>query len=297
MKRLKHSKIKNTGILFELLTRQITVDILNDTNNPNSVRLMKKYFSKDTSLGKELELYHLLVKENFKSQNKAEKFLDIVLEQKSKLSTSSLRREKYNLIKEIKKYYPLEDFFNTKVKNYKQNASIYKLFESHSENENYNPKDIYNSKTSIIEGLVSNKVVVKSNQSKLIKEYEKQDKDMRLLSYKILVEKFNKKYGNLTTPQRKLLKHFINNISNTNSLREYIESEVVKLKKVLTKMAPKVKDKITHIKLTEAIKQIDKFIIGENTKKITDKNILSLMRYYELTKELKACTSTAKVNL
>ena len=64
------------------------------------------------------------------------------------------------------------------------------------------------------------------------KEYEKQDKDMRLLSYKILVEKFNKKYGNLTTPQRNLLKHFINNISNTNSLREYIESEVTKLKSI-----------------------------------------------------------------
>ncbi len=297
MKRLKHSKIKNTGILFELLTRQITVDILNDTKNPNSVRLMKKYFSKDTSLGKESELYQLLVKENFKSQDRAEKFLDIVLEQKSKLNTAALRREKYNLIKEIKKYYPLEDFFNTKVKNYKHQASIYKLFESHLGNENYNPKDIYNSRTSIIEGLVSNKVSVKSNQTKVIKEFEKQDKDMRLLSYKILVEKFNKKYKNLNTPQRNLLKHFINNISNTNSLREYIESEVTKLRTVLAKLAPKVKDKITQIKLTEAIKQIDKFIIGENTKKITDKNILSLMRYYELTKELKACTSTAKVNL
>ena len=61
----KHNKIKNTGILFELLTRQITVDILNNKKNSSAIKILKKFFNENTELGKENQLYKVLVEINF----------------------------------------------------------------------------------------------------------------------------------------------------------------------------------------------------------------------------------------
>ena len=54
---IKHSKYKNTGILFELLTRQITSDILSGKRTPKAIPILEKYFNKNEELGKELILY------------------------------------------------------------------------------------------------------------------------------------------------------------------------------------------------------------------------------------------------
>ena len=62
--RVKHSKIKNTGILFELISRQITVDVMNGDDKSKSVEMLKKFFNEGTELGKENQLYQVLLKEN-----------------------------------------------------------------------------------------------------------------------------------------------------------------------------------------------------------------------------------------
>jgi len=108
--RVKHSKIKNTGILFELLSRQITVDVMNDDGKSKAVEMLKKSFNEKTELGKENQLYQVLLKENYNSTHKAEKLVDAVLRAREKLQNKKLRTEKYNLIKEIKKNYVVEDF-------------------------------------------------------------------------------------------------------------------------------------------------------------------------------------------
>ena len=167
MKKLKHNKVKNTGILFELLTRQLTADVLNNKQKPKSAGLLKKYFSKSSPLGKELQLYNLLMKENFNSENKANKFIDIVISHRNKLKNSDLRKEKYNLIKEIKDNYPITDFFKSKIKNYKLYASIHKLFEFETSIDEYNPSDMVNTRYTIVESVVTNKIgIVKGKKSK-----------------------------------------------------------------------------------------------------------------------------------
>ena len=293
MKKLKHNKVKNTGILFELLTRQLTADVLNNKQKPKSAGLLKKYFSKSSPLGKELQLYNLLMKENFNSENKANKFIDIVISHRNKLKNSDLRKEKYNLIKEIKDNYPITDFFKSKIKNYKLYASIHKLFEFETSIDEYNPSDMVNTRYTIVESVVTNKIgIVKGKKSKTLSEYNSQDKDLRLLAYKILVDRFNSKYKTLDNKQKSLLKEYINNISNTNELHDTMQSEVISLKKIFKLMYTKVNEKITKIKLREAVNQMDKFVLSKN--KITEKNILSLMRYYELAKELKKCVVKKK---
>jgi len=280
---LKHSKIKNTGILFELLTRQITADVLAGKTS-KSVQLVKKFFNENTELGKELELYRILSEKHYHSENRADYLLEAVIKSRRKLSNSSLRREKYNLIKQIKENYNVNDFFNGRISNYRMLASIYNVFQSESSQEQFKPDHIVNSKVTILEHITNKKSSKGKIQEQMMNEYGKSDKDLRLLAYQILVDKFNKKYKNLNESQRKLLKNYINNVSNTNSLREFTNEEVYKIKKELKTHLPNVKDKITNIKLNEAINQIDNLTKG---KVVKENQVLTIMRYYELIKEIK----------
>jgi hypothetical protein len=280
--RVKHSKIKNTGILFELLSRQITVDVMNGDEKSKSVEVLKKFFNEKTELGKENQLYQVLLKENYNSSHKAEKLVDAVIKAREKLQNKKLRTEKYNLIKEIKRNYVVEDFFRARIPNYKVYASIYKKFLSET-TPVFDPVDEVDSTFSIIEHITRNKTKPRDTDSKVISEFKSEDKDLRLLSYQLMVDNFNGKYKSLNSMQRNLLKEYVNNISNTNSLREFINNEVLKIKQILNKILPRVRDDITKIKLTEAIKQVDSLSKGKIVK---DKQVVSLMRYYELIKEL-----------
>ena len=282
-RKLKHSKIKNTGILFELLTRQITADVLAGKST-KSVSILKKYFNENTELGKELELYKLLSEKNYLSEVKANDLLNVVVKQRQKLINSNLRREKYNLIKSIKENYNVNDFFNGRIPNYRILASIYNVFQSETTDEKFKPDHIVNSRFTVLENITNKKVDEEKIKAKVLSEYNKEDKDLRLLAYQILVDKFNTKYKTLDESQKSLLKNYINNVSNTNTLREYVDREVVKIRDELEGHLPKVNDKITNIKLTEAINQIENLTKG---KIVNEKQVLTLMRYYELIKEIK----------
>ena len=277
----KHSKIRNTGILFELLTRQITVDVLNNDKKGSAANILKTFFNKNTQLGKEYELYRVLTVENYKSETKANHLVDAVLNARTKLNESSLKREKYNLIKEVRSKYDINNFFMARIPNYKVNASIYKLF---STKEDMDPQTETESRFTIVENITRKNLSTKKKENVMVEGYRKQEKDLRLLAYGILVDKFNKKYSSLSAEQRNLLKEYINNISNTNSLKELIESETVKVKKELQSYLPQVSDKVTKIKLKEAINQAETLMKGRI---VEDKQVVTLMRYYQLVKELK----------
>ena len=276
----KHSKIRNTGILFELLTRQITVDVLNNDKKGSAAKILKEFFNKKTQLGKEYELYRVLTVENYTSEIKANHLVDAVVKARQKLNNSQLKREKYNLIKEIKKNYDINDFFMARIPNYKVNASIFKVFDSNSEG---NPATETDSRFTIVEHVTRKQKSNKKEDKKLVEGYKKQEKDLRLLAYGILVEKFNKKYSSLSKSQKKLLREYINNISNTNSLKELVETETYKVKAKLQSFLPKVSDKVTKIKLKEAINQAETLMKGRI---VEDKQVVTLMRYYQLVKEL-----------
>jgi hypothetical protein len=287
MKKIKHSKVKNTGVLFELLVRQITLEVLNGDKTENAKNIVKEFFASGTELNKELRLYDLLLKEKYNSESKAEMFVDTVSQAHSKLNEGKLIKEKYNLIKKINEKFELEQFLSSPITNYKVLASIYKVFESKN-SENYDIKDIFNSKVTLIENIISRPPLVKTNKTedfKLIETYKQQDKDLRLLTYKILVETFNKKYTNLDEKQKGLLKEYINNMSNTTKFKDYLAVELPQIVKELKTIKSKISDKVTTIKLSETISVLEKMKIG---KTVSDNNVSSIMLSYELIKELKS---------
>ena len=276
--KVKHSKYKNTGILFELLTRQLTSDTIAG-NQPKSLSFLKKHFNSKTELLKEYKIYHTLVTKKYSKDSQATMLIEELIKAHERLNKSQLRREKYNLIKEIKDTYNVNDFFKAKITDYKIMASIYNLLE----NRKATALSIVNSKVTLLEHITKNKQKT-SKKDIVLENYNKQDKDTRLLTYKVLLEKFNDKYSGLQDNQKTLLKEYVNSVSNSPSLKSYINQEIKEVKKHLTKYSKKVEDKVVAIKLNETkgmIKPLDK-----NTS-VKDDNVINLLNYYELVNELK----------
>jgi hypothetical protein len=286
MKNIKHSKFKNTGFIFELLVRQITSEIMSGKQNSKAEKILKEYFSGKKELSKELKLYQYLINEKYNSENKAEKFVETVCEARKRLDEQKLTKEKYNLIKEIKEAYDIDEFTKSSISNYKNLASIYKIFEATITTESFEPKDIVNSKFTIVENMINSSIENKDKKvnDRVFEEYKKQDEEVRMLSYKMLVENFNKKYNNLSAGQKNLLKEYINNINNTGKLKEYVNEEVNTLSEGLKEVGSKISDKVTKIKLAETISNIKKI---KSVKKLRESHLSALMMSYELLKELK----------
>ena len=279
--RIKHSKYKNTGLLFELLVRQITADTLSGGESA-SLNILKKAFAK-TELGKEYKLYESLFKNKNLSEGKADITLNTILEATRKLNRSALRREKYNLINEIRKHYNLEEFFKHQVPAYKGYAAFYKLIEIYNSDKLSETDEIISNKVTILEYLTERPISEKKVKQDLVEEFGKYDKDLRILTYKVMLEKFNGKYSNLNKGQKEILKEFINSIDNTPRLKEIYNTKIVEVKNTLTLQAKKVKDEATKIKLLEVVKLLKELDKGS---KINNDDLINLLQYYSLTEEV-----------
>ena len=285
MKKIKHSKFKNTGFIFELLVRQITAEVMSSSKSV-AEKLLKEHFNSKQELSKELKLYQYLINEKYNSESKAEQFINTILEARKKIDEKKLTKEKYNLIKEIKETYDLDEFIKSPISNYKTLASIYKIFETVVTDTQYEPTDIVSARFTIAENIINSSIQNKDVKLKdaVLEEYRKQDDDLRAVSYKLLVESFNNKYSNLTNDQKGLLREYINNINNTGKLSEYVSNEVTKLVEGLKEVGSKISDKVTKIKLAETISNIRKI---KSVKKIKEQHLSAMIMTYELLKELK----------
>lgn len=284
---MRHSKFRNTGILFELLTRQITADIIAGKAVSEAKDLLFNYFKENTELGREWRLYNFLLSEKIKDEAHADRFLSVIVEQRKKLSNAKLAKEKYELIKEIKELYPIDDFLKASIKNYRTLASIFKLFEDASSKDlKFDVKEVYQAKTCIIENIVDRPKKT-GEEEDILKFYAQQNEDVRLLSYRILIEEMNKKYCDLDENQKNVLREYINNISNTNSLGAYVIKEVDNVKSQLHELTSKIKDDdVIRIKINEVVRQLDK-VKPTPSKVVKDNQIMVVLLSYELLKEIK----------
>ena len=278
---IKHSKYKNTGILFELLVRQITADTLSGKDS-KATNILKKYFVK-TELGREYKLYETLAKHNNLTEGKAEVVINSVIESSKNLNRGALKRQKYNLIKEIQNYYNLEEFFKTKLPNYKTHAALYTLIEIYNSENLSNPDQIISNKIAILEGLTTKQVNKQKVEEDLLTEFKSYDKDLRILTYKVMLEKFNGKYESLNDNQKIVLKEFINSVDSTPKLREFYNTKVGEIKESINKISKKVTDKAIQIKLNEVNNLLSP--LGK-TSNVGNDNLVNLLQYYELLEEL-----------
>jgi hypothetical protein len=278
MNKIKHSKFKNTGLLFEMLVRQVASDTISNKDS-KALNLIKEFFGKNKPLAKELELYYIILNEKVSDVNRAHIIVEALCHSYKNMNKTSLKNEKYNLIKEIKKTYNLEEFFKYSVENYKVLASTNLLFEYY---DKLNPISLVKYKTVLAENLISS-ISSKTKKNKILEDYSKEDKEIRLLSYKILLEKFNQKYSHLSGKQKNLLKEYINNISNMGVLKEYYNTEILSLKLSLSSLTESISDNVIKIKMNEIIDLLNPLDKKVN---IRDEDITNLLRFYELEQDL-----------
>tara|TARA_B110000977_G_scaffold130372_1_gene166231 strand:+ start:472 stop:1335 length:864 start_codon:yes stop_codon:yes gene_type:complete len=278
--KIKHSKYKNTGILFELLVRQITADTLKGGDSP-AIDILKEYFVK-TSLGKEYKLYESILKSKVLNEGRASMVLDTILEASTKFNRTSLKKQKYNLINEIKKHYNLESFFGSKISNYKELAALYTLIENSNSTSISNPNQLVENKVTLLEHLTQKEILDPKNPT-ILEEFSGYDKDVRTLTYRILLEKFNNKYDILTSDQKQVLKEYINSVDSTPDLRNFYNNKIKVLKSILVKESKNIKDKATKVKTIEIAKYLVEL---KKTDKVGDNNLVDLLRYYQLVNEI-----------
>jgi hypothetical protein len=279
--KIKHSKYKNTGILFELLVRQITADTLSGKSSP-ATGIMKNYFVK-SELSKEYKLYETLTQKSGLTEGKADIIINTLLETSKKLNRGTLRREKYNLIREIKKHYNLDEFFKTQLPHYRVHASFFILTEIYNQDNLTNPNQIIDNKVTLLEHLTTKEVNKEVVKESVIEEFKSYDKDLRILTYRVLLEKFNGKYEGLNENQKTVLKEFINTVDSTPTLREFYNTKIQEIKMMLSELNERVTDKAIQIKVNEVsniLEEVDK------TTKINDDHLVNLLQYYSLVEEL-----------
>jgi hypothetical protein len=278
---VKHSKYKNTGILFELLVRQITTDTLDGKDSP-AKDILKKYFVK-TELGREYKLYETLLKKTSLTETKANIVVSTLTESSLTLNRGVIKRQKYNLISEIQKHYDLNEFFNHKLPNYKVFAAFYTLLEITNTPQNADPEQTINNKVTILEHLTAAQITENKLRDEVMDEFNNVDKDVRLIAYKMLLESFNTKYDTLHTKQKEILKEYITSIDNTSRLKEFYTSKINEIKETLTSLNANTKNEVTKIKIDEIINIIT---LPAKNAKINDDNLVDLLQYYDLINEL-----------
>jgi hypothetical protein len=278
---VKHSKYKNTGILFELLVRQITTDTLDGKDSP-AKDILKKYFVK-TELGREYKLYETLLKKTSLTETKANIVVSTLTDSSLTLNRGVIKRQKYNLISEIQKHYDLNGFFNHKLPNYKVFAAFYTLLEITNTPQAVNPIQTINNKVTILEHLTAAQIKESKVRDEVMDEFSKADKDVRFIAYKMLLESFNTKYDDLHQNQKLILKEFITSVDNTPRLKEFYTNKIIEIKEELTSLNAKTKNEVTKIKINEIISIITP---PAKNSKVTDNDLVDLLQYYDLINEL-----------
>ncbi len=281
--KIKHSKYKNTGLIFELLVKQIAADTLSRKESP-AIQILRKFYTGKTALVREFKLYDYVIKNKGVGSNKADTIVNTILELSKKLDVNLLKKQKYGLIKELKDHYDLEEFFSIKVETYKPLAALYCLLEAQTVENLSDPSIIVDNRATIVEHLSQTKQIPQDKDT-LMEEYAKYDKDLRLLTYKILLEKFNSRYKDLLPEQKRVLTEFITSANSSTRLRNLVNEEMTRLRAEVAKLRKNVSDDIIKIKLDEVFKVI---VPIKNTQKVDDNHLVSLMQYYELVNELKS---------
>lgn len=277
VKKFKHKKIKNTGLLYELLIRQMTSDVLKG-ESPKSVSLIKKYFRNGSPLKEELNLYNTLYNMKEKDSFYVMKIIDAAVKSRKTIDTKNLDKLKYNLVREIKDLFEKDIFLKTQIDNYKLYASIYNIFEN---KEIDNPSLYLKNKLLIANHIMSDSTEVSAEKQDFM---ESVDPELRSLTFKLLTEKFNSKWSStLDKYQKEILRHFIFNSVDNEDTKKFISEHTGRIKSKLSKKLNETTDMVIKIKLKEILTLLPTI---ESSAFITENHYLSLIRYYELAKEL-----------
>lgn len=281
--KIKHSKFKNIGLIYELLVKQITSDLMDRKDSP-AVNILRKYYTNSNSpIVQEYGLYKVIAEGVDLTTVKANNLINAVLQAAKTINVRKLSELRYQMVSEIKEHYDVDKFFSVPVKDYKTLAALYCLLETERSGEFVDPKSIVYNKMTLLEHMIRRLQPQDQVVDNILEEYSNYDKDLRLLVFKVLLEKYNEKYGKLLGEQKAVLKRFMS-IGSEKELQEYVNEEFSKLLSEIQQCQDRVPAGIEKIKLKEAMKMLQPV---PATEKVGDDHIIKVLQFYDLLYELK----------
>lgn len=272
---LKHNKKKNGAIVFEqLLTLAARLAGQKKLNEFEFVLdLTKKHFGPNTALGREKKVLQSIV-ESCCKENDVEELLKEALNEGGRLDFSRLEKEKISLINEINSKIG-QDLFKIPIKNFKLYASAQILV-----NEN---KIGYLNTTP--EERVKIKRFLKENLTK--KDLQEEDVKVDNFTYKILINKFNQKYGPfINEHQKSILSSWIKYlITEDKNILESLLKEKIELVKSVVKSSLKSKSH-KAMDYYELLKEADETLKNKDFSNVNEEVVYEVMRYFDLVEEL-----------
>ena len=266
----KHNKKRNTAFVFEALAREATTAIIKGDQERKAkvVSIVRKHFTGDSLLKKDLECYRSLYENQDLDENTSQKILEAVMAAKRLIDPDGLFKQQTEVINDINKELTPATF-NNFVPNYKSLATIAKMFNTDS------PKQKVMLESKILEGMVG-------------KLQEQNLEPLDSLTFVTFTKKFNEKYnGSLLREQKELLNHYISSFSHDElETKIYLNRELGRLKQSLSE-AVKVEEIANDpemVKKTNAVKERLESLSGET--KLNETTLLTILKTQELVKEI-----------
>lgn len=272
---LKHNKKKNSLIIYEqLLTLASRLGSLKkQTEFDFVVGFLKNKFSSKSNLGKEKKILQNLTESHGLSLEQANELINECIEESKFINFEELEKEKVKLINEINLNFGA-DLFKIPVKNYKLYASAQILI---NENKNGFLFSSPQERTKI-------KNLLKENFVKNIEKEEFVEVDN--VTYNILINKFNKKYGSfINEDQKAILSNWIKFLvtEDSNIINSVLKEKIEKLKKVINENLNKKSSKTTEY--YELLKEAQ-IALSRSEIKAEESFVYEIMRYCDLADEL-----------
>lgn len=272
----KHSKLKNTGVLYELLTRQVAVDIIN-SKPPVALNLIKRFFNKNSELAKEYSIYQSIINNRGLDATKSSVLLESIKDSYSSINTKKIQEEKYRLIEEINKSYD-NNFWSARVDSYKLHASVFHLLESINGSQFSDPLKLAESKLTIMEHLMETKE--KTEIDTILEDYRKYNDVQRKYIFQQMSSHVQKRLANMNTAQRNFMLDYMT-FGTGVKMTAIINENIDRLKKQLLEHSYSADDP-TRVKLKEVVHQLNHI----KSNRANDADIIRILEHMDLVDEL-----------
>lgn len=301
----KLNKKRNTGLVYKVLIQEITKALLdkNKVRAQNIFSIVKKNFAPNTLLAEELQLYSLV--ENTKANNRemASRILQQVLSHAQNMDVKKLEEAKSALIKEINYYFGKDSkVLNNKIKHYRIFSSLHGLI-----NNVRKKQTLLESveKIKLEETIVDFMNTNDKNEEKLDLNKFKLNETYNGLAYRLIVQKFNQKYGEeLNDRQKKLVENYIQSYllkENLEEFKKYILKEALFIRKVIDSSfyrEPTLHNKPLQEKLSQAKEKLNELIMFKNPwvfgQNQVDVDVNKMLEFQDLAEELLDMTPEEK---
>jgi len=268
--KVKHNKKRNTAFVYEALINEATVAVLKDDfeRSKKVVDLVRKHFTSDSNLKRDLECYKSLYENQSLEADISHKIIKEANISKRMIDPNGLFDEQTSIINDVNKNLS-PSVFNNFVPNYKSLATINKMFNTTS------PKEKVILETKIVENM--------SASLQLDDKHPVVDN----IVYKTFVDKFNQKYQeDLLDEQKYLLSHYISSFTdNSIELKMFLNEEIGRLKEKLeeAKNIDEIKSDTSMVDKTEKI--ISK-LNSYSQETISENVIMTVLKTQQLVKEI-----------